>query len=42
MQLLIVPDSLKESLSTIEGSINPLYQEGFRGVFAYHQNIQTL
>lgn len=42
MQLLIVPDSFKESLPTIEGSISPLYHEGFSGVFAYHQNIQTL
>jgi glycerate kinase len=42
MQLLIVPDSFKESLPTIEGSTIPLYQEGFSGVFAYHQNIKTL
>lgn len=42
MQLLIVTDSLKESLPTIEGSITLLYQEGFSGIFTYHQNIQTL
>ena len=42
MQLLIVPDCFKESLPTIEGSITLLHQEGFSGVFAYHQNVQTL
>ena len=34
MQLLFVPNSFKESLPTIEGSITALYQEGSSRIFS--------